>query len=76
MGNKRATATLIPLTLLFVSSPVLPATYLVTAGGTGDFPTIQAAIDASVAGDTILLADGTFTGDGNWDLDFGGRSIN
>ncbi|MCK4414565.1 MAG: hypothetical protein KAY32_13585 [Candidatus Eisenbacteria sp.] len=43
-------------------------TYLVLPDGTGDFPTIQAAIDAALDGDEILLADGTFTGDGNRDL--------
>jgi hypothetical protein len=37
--------------------------------------TIQAAIDASADGDTVLLADGVYTGTGNRDLDFGGRAI-
>ena len=38
------------------------------------YPTIQAAINASVSGDTVLIADGTYTGPGNVDLDFGGRN--
>jgi len=41
----------------------------------GDFPTIQAAIDSSVSGNQILLADGTYAGDGNRDLDFQGKDI-
>jgi len=40
-----------------------------------DFPTIQAAIDAAVNGDEVLVADGVYTGPGNRDLNFGGRLI-
>lgn len=40
-----------------------------------DQPTIQAAIDVSVSGDTILVSDGTYTGPGNRDISYGGRSI-
>jgi predicted outer membrane repeat protein len=49
--------------------------HLVRPDGTGDFPTIQAALDGSANGDTVLLANGTFTGAGNRDLDFRGRAI-
>ena len=41
------------------------ATYLVKPDGTGDFPTIQDAIDATIEGDVVELDDGTFTGPGN-----------
>lgn len=57
------------------SIPALATTYIVIPDGTGDFPTIQEAIDAAVDGDVIELADGVFTGAGNREIDFGGRAI-
>jgi len=40
-----------------------------------DYPTIQEAIDAAVFLDTILVADGTYTGEGNKNIDFHGKTI-
>ncbi len=51
------------------------ATYVIQSDGSGDWPTIQAAINIAVVGDTIVLADGVFTGDGNRNLDFLGKAI-
>jgi hypothetical protein len=56
-------------------APVIETVILVKADGTGDYPTIQAAIDAADSADVIELEDGTYTGDGNRDLAFFGKAI-
>jgi hypothetical protein len=50
-------------------------TIYVDYDGSADFSNIQAAIDDSNDGDTIIVADGTYTGDGNRDIDFLGKAI-
>ena len=40
-----------------------------------NFGTIQDAIDHALDGATIILADGTYTGDGNKDIQFSGKEI-
>ncbi len=43
--------------------------------GSADYTTIQAAIDASNNGDVVVVCPGTYTGEGNYDINFGGRAI-
>jgi len=53
----------------------LATVHTVLPDGSGDFPTIQAAINAASHGDIIQLGDGTFTGPGNRDIDYLGKAI-
>ena len=61
---------------LSITGLAAPATFTVAGNGSGDFTTIQAALDAAVGGvDEIVVANGTYTGVGNRDLDFKGKAI-
>jgi len=64
---------LIGVTCLFIFSPFLA--FSATINIPGDSATIQAGIDAAVEGDTVLVADGTYIGDGNRDIDFHGKGL-
>ena len=63
------------LWIFLVAGFAAATTYLVKPDGTGDFPTIQAAMDAAAPGDTVDLDDGTFAGPGNRDLSYEGKAI-
>jgi hypothetical protein len=41
----------------------------------GDQPNIQAGISAATIGDVVLVADGTYTGPDNKNLDFSGKAV-
>ena len=62
---------------MFVLSPSIApaATYVVNPCGSGDFPTIQTAIDNAADGDVIELTDGVFFGDGNRDIVYKGIAL-
>ena len=47
----------------------------VNPDGSGDFATIQDALNAGQSGDVILLGDGVVTGTGNRDLNFQGKQL-
>lgn len=52
---------LVGVALLCLITPDVDArTWYVTSDGTGDAPTVQAGIDSSIAGDTVLVACGTY----------------
>jgi len=55
--------------VMVLSIPAAARTWLLNPQGTGDAPTIAAAIDSvALMDDIIELADGIYTGDGNRDL--------
>jgi concanavalin A-like lectin/glucanase superfamily protein/parallel beta helix pectate lyase-like protein len=59
--------------LLCLSIPCYANIFYINAEGTGDYPTIQAAIDAAQASDTVIAADGIYN-IGN-PIDFLGKAI-
>ena len=68
---------LVTVASILLFTPVcLARTWFVTPDGTGDAPTIQAAVDSARGGDTVLLDNGTFTGTGNRDILIGSKALN
>lgn len=61
--------------LLAAAAPAAAAILPVHPDGSGAYPNIQAAIAAAAEGDSVLLADGVFSGPGNRDLLFMGKAI-
>jgi hypothetical protein len=70
----------IPHLRIWLSLLLLPPTLCATGQAAvlrvpTEYPTIQTAIDDANDSDTVLVAPGTYTGDGNWDIDFKGKAI-
>ncbi|MHC4656787.1 MAG: right-handed parallel beta-helix repeat-containing protein [Planctomycetota bacterium] len=60
---------------LLLAIPCNAEIIIVDPNGSGDFVTVQAAINAANEGDEVVLAISTYTGAGNKDLNFGGKAI-
>ncbi len=61
--------------VLFVSTTARAKIIYVDDNGPAEFSNIQAAIDDANDGDIIIVNPGTYTGDGNRDIDFKGKAI-
>ena len=58
----------------FITTTSSARTLYITPSG-GDAPNIQAGINSADPGDTIVLSEGWFAGNGNRDIDFGGKAV-
>ena len=72
MMRKKSIASVIVLGLVL---PCWGATITVDDDGPADFNNIQAAVDAAQPSDTVLVADGVYTGEGNRDIRYNGKAI-
>lgn len=63
------------LLLPFALALLLRSAFAATLHVPAEYPTIQAGINAAVDGDTVLLASGDYTGDGNCNISFLGKAI-
>jgi hypothetical protein len=71
----RSLALVAPLLLLAFAEPALAGRIIVDHAGSGDYTTIQEGINAASEGDTVIVRAGTYTGENNVNLDFGGTNI-
>lgn len=67
-----AAAAVAPAVVVAAASPACASDVIVVPT---DVSTIQAAIDEAQPGDVVELLDGVYSGEGNVDLDFTGKSI-
>lgn len=74
MTQKLRALIFICMCLIFVI-PSQARTITVDDDGPADFDNIQAAVDDANDGSEIIVADGTYTGTGNRDIDFLGKAI-
>jgi len=67
--------TTLAILLLLQAGLACGALHTVLPDGSGDFPSIAAAMEAAEDGDVIELGKGIFTGEGNRNLDFQGKQL-
>jgi len=75
MSREIITAARLFLALFGMGAFSLSAAQAATLNVPSQYGTIQAAINASHNGDYVVVADGTYSGYGNRDMDFGGKNI-
>jgi Right handed beta helix region len=65
----------LPALMILLPGSVDARVWDVFVDGSGDAPTIQAAIDSAAAGDVVRVGPGTYSGAGNQDISFRGKAI-
>ena len=76
VNNKNTFALLVSVCLIGLTAERgVCRTIMVRVDGSGDYPTIQVAIDNAVDGDEVVLEPGTYTGPGNRNLNFKGKAV-
>lgn len=63
------------LLIAAAGAPLHAAVLTVDDDGPADYNNIKAAVTVASPGDTIVLADGTYTGPGNRGIDFNGKTL-
>jgi hypothetical protein len=59
-GGENMRALFLVVALVILPASASPSTWYILPDGTGDAPTIQAGVDSSSVGDTVLVAPGTY----------------
>ena len=67
--------TIVYIKVMLISIMINITTYAAVIHVPIDQPTIQSGIDAAKDGDTVLIAEGIYSGEGNVNIDFIGKQI-
>ncbi len=69
-------ATLSTVLVILITVTAAPCgTLYISPDGSGDVPDIKSGVNSANPGDTLLLADGVYTGRMNTDISYGGKAI-